>query len=154
MERSPGPPTRRACWMSQQSRRTHRHPETAPPGERERGDGAAGALLELTGADIDCDAGLVRVRRQLDHARMTRVEPKTPQEDGKRRWRSALRWHDLRHTYAEHPGRARANVVFVSRQLGHASPDITLKVYAHLFDHAEHAKRTSDALEARFGAIL
>jgi hypothetical protein len=30
-----------------------------------------------------------------------------------------------------------------SRQLGHASPDITLRVYAHLFDRAEHAQRAS-----------
>jgi integrase len=46
------------------------------------------------------------------------------------------------------------NVVYVSRQLGHASPDITLRVYAHLFDRAEHAQRASDALEAGFGSIL
>jgi hypothetical protein len=46
------------------------------------------------------------------------------------------------------------NVVFVSRQLGHASPDITLRVYAHLFDRAEHASRASASLEASFGAML
>jgi site-specific recombinase XerD len=47
-----------------------------------------------------------------------------------------------------------ANVVFVSRQLGHASPNTTLGIYAHLFDRAEHAKRTSDLLEAGFGQVL
>jgi integrase len=46
------------------------------------------------------------------------------------------------------------NVVFVSRQLGHASPDVTLRVYAHLFDRAEHGQRASDALEAGFGEML
>jgi hypothetical protein len=42
-------------------------------------------------------------------------------------------------------------VVYVSRQLGHASPDITLRVYAHLFDAAEHSQKASDALDAALG---
>jgi integrase len=65
-----------------------------------------------------------------------------------------LRLHDLRHTYASLLVAQRANVVFVSRQLGHASPTTTLDVYAHLFDRAEHAKRTSDLLETSFGQVL
>ncbi len=31
---------------------------------------------------------------------------------------------------------------------------ITLKVYAHLFDAAEHARRASDRLEAGFAKVL
>jgi integrase len=31
--------------------------------------------------------------------------------------------------------------VFISRQLGHASPAITLEVYAHLFEQVDHAAR-------------
>lgn len=50
-----------------------------------------------------------------------------------------LRFHDLRHTFASHlildVGR---DVVQVSRLLGHASPVTTLRVYAHMFDHARH----------------
>jgi integrase len=65
-----------------------------------------------------------------------------------------LRLHDLRHTYASLLIGQGANVVFVSRQLGHASPNTTLGVYAHLYDRAEHAKRTSDMLEASFGHVL
>lgn len=38
-----------------------------------------------------------------------------------------------------------ANVVFVSRQLGHGSSDITLRVYSHPFDRAEQAARTRNA---------
>lgn len=68
--------------------------------------------------------------------------------------RPKLRLHDLRHTFASLLIAGGANVVFVSRQLGHASPDITLRVYAHLFDAAEHAQRASSALEASFGAVL
>jgi integrase len=47
-----------------------------------------------------------------------------------------------------------ANVLFVSRQLGHASATITLDVYGHLFDRAEHAQRMRDGLEAQFGSVL
>lgn len=54
--------------------------------------------------------------------------------------RPKLRFHDLRHTFASLLVAESLNVVFVSRQLGHASPDITLRVYAHLFDGAEHAQ--------------
>ena len=68
--------------------------------------------------------------------------------------RPKLRWHDLRHTYASLLIAQGANVVFVSRQLGHASPTITLDVYGHLFDHAEHAQRARDALQQQFGGVL
>ena len=44
--------------------------------------------------------------------------------------------------------------MFVSRQLGHSSPNVTLGVYAHLFDQAEHGQRAKDALEAAFGNVL
>jgi integrase len=62
-----------------------------------------------------------------------------------------LRWHDLRHCFASLLIAGGANVAFVSRQLGHGSPDITLRVYAHLFDRAEQAQRTRDLLEATIG---
>jgi integrase len=65
-----------------------------------------------------------------------------------------VRWHDLRHTYASLLIAQGADVVFVSRQMGHASPSITLSVYAHLFDGARHADRTRAALEAGFGTML
>ena len=38
------------------------------------------------------------------------------------------------------------DVVTVSRRLGHASPTITLSVYAHLFDKTDEA--AADAIEA------
>ncbi len=168
-----------------------------------------GELLGLTWADVDLDAGVVRVRRQLDRETGERVEAKTRQAvrdvilipalgrilrehrlasphaaegdsvfaSGRgggldqtvarsalsRALRAAgldgddkpkLRFHDLRHTFASLLVAQGGNVVFVARQLGHASPDITLKVYAHLFDAAEHAERASAALEQGFAAVL
>jgi integrase len=68
--------------------------------------------------------------------------------------RPRLRFHDLRHTFASLLIAQGASVVFVSRQLGHASPKITLDTYAHLFDHAEHAERARDELESGFGELL
>jgi integrase len=65
-----------------------------------------------------------------------------------------LRWHDLRHTFASLLIVGGANVVFTSRQLGHGSSDITLRVYSHLFDRAEQAQRTRDVLEAMLGDVV
>jgi len=42
-------------------------------------------------------------------------------------------FHALRHTHASHLIDAGIDVVKISRRLGHASVDITLRVYAHLF---------------------
>ena len=42
-------------------------------------------------------------------------------------------FHALRHTHASHLIDAGIDVVRISRRLGHVSPTITLKVYAHLF---------------------
>jgi len=65
-----------------------------------------------------------------------------------------LRFHDLRHTYASLLIAQGVNVAFVSRQLGHASITTTLNVYAHLFDHAEHAASVIGRLEDSFGDVL
>jgi integrase len=65
-----------------------------------------------------------------------------------------LRWHDLRHTFASLLIGGGANVVFVSRQLGHGTSDVTLRVYAHLFDHAEQAQRTREMLQQIFGETI
>jgi integrase len=170
-----------------------------------------GELLGLTWADVDLEAGFVRVQKQLGRSG-ERVEPKTKQakrdvvifgalgkvlaehklrsgfsqpgdfvfasdsEAGmplqpsnvRRRGlakavadagldgegRPKLRWHDLRHTAASLLIAEGLDVVFVSRQLGHANPSITLSVYAHLFDRVRHAERTRDALEASFGTLV
>jgi len=45
------------------------------------------------------------------------------------------------------------DVVFVSRQLGHANPNITLGVYAHLYARADHAATARAALDASYAAI-
>jgi hypothetical protein len=58
---------------------------------------------------------------------------------------------DLRHTFASILIREGADVVFVSRQLGHANPSITLRIYAHLSGADEQATQLREALQKRFG---
>ena len=47
-----------------------------------------------------------------------------------------------------------ANVAYVSRVLGHSSLAVTLTVYSHLIDRAEHAARMRDGLETAFADAL
>src|SRR5437773_3451941 len=63
-------------------------------------------------------------------------------------------FHSLRHTFASLLIAQGRDPVFVSRQLGHADPSITLKVYSHLFNAARHASEARDELERDFGVVL
>ena len=64
-----------------------------------------------------------------------------------------LSLHRLRHGFASLLIAEGLNVVFVSRQLGHANPTITLGTYAHLFERADHAHTARQALEASHAAM-
>jgi hypothetical protein len=61
-----------------------------------------------------------------------------------------LSLHSLRHGFASLLIAEGMNVVFVSRQLGHANPTITLGVYANLFE----GRRPRDSREGRAGGEL
>ena len=50
-----------------------------------------------------------------------------------------LRWHDLRHTCASLLIGAGANILLISKVLGHSKPSMTLDVYGHLFPSQEAA---------------
>ena len=63
-------------------------------------------------------------------------------------------FHVLRYTFASILIAEGHDPVFVSRQLGHSTPAITLQVYAHLFDAARHAQQARDRLDARYGNFL
>ncbi len=62
--------------------------------------------------------------------------------------------HDLRHSFASILIAHGADVVFVSRQLGHANPATTLRVYASEFDRVRNADAARSALSAQFGGLL
>jgi hypothetical protein len=65
-----------------------------------------------------------------------------------------LTLHSLRHGFASLLIAKGLNVVYVSRQLGHANPTVTLDTYAHLFERADHAHTAHDALEASYSGML
>jgi len=43
-----------------------------------------------------------------------------------------IRFHDLRHTYASIQIQKGRDVVYISRQLGHSKPSVTIDIYGHL----------------------
>jgi integrase len=165
-----------------------------------------GEALGLTWADIDHDAGLIRVHRQLSRQR---EHTKLKTEAGRREvilapalakglrehwlasrykapddfvfcntlgrgldyrdvgegFRAAVKaagltapgkltLHSLRHGFASLLISKGLNLVFVSRQLGHANPNVTLTTYAHLFEQADHAHVARVALEASYSATV
>jgi integrase len=71
-----------------------------------------------------------------------------------RDWRRACRslglpmvmFHALRHTHASALIAKKLDVVQISRRLGHGSPAITLRIYAHLFNTVDSA--AADAIES------
>ncbi len=161
-----------------------------------------GEALGLTWADIDFQAGLIRVHRQLSrqrtHARLKTdagrrevILAPTLAKSLREQWLAShhkkpsdlvfpdrhgrgldyrlvgqafqravkqagletpgrLTLHSLRHGYASLLIANGLNIVFVSRQLGHANPNITLQVYAHLYQRADHAQTARQALDASY----
>ena len=62
--------------------------------------------------------------------------------------------HDCRHTFASLLIAQGLDIVFISRQLGHANPATTLRIYTHLLDQAKHAARMRTELSAEFGRLI
>jgi integrase len=64
-----------------------------------------------------------------------------------------LSLHSLRHGFASLLIASGLDVVFVSRQLGHANPNVTLSVYAHEFARREHGEAAREALQASYQGL-
>ena len=62
--------------------------------------------------------------------------------------------HALRHTYASLLIAQGRDPVYVADQLGHSTPVITLRTYAHLFRAAQQQAQARDELEAAYGSLL
>ena len=62
-------------------------------------------------------------------------------------------FHALRHTHASQLIDAGVDIVTISKRLGHASPNVTLAVYAHLFQRSDDkAAQAINAALANLGA--
>jgi integrase len=68
----------------------------------------------------------------------------------------SIRFHDLRHTYASLFIAQGENIKYIQNQLGHASPTITLNVYAHLMKdrNPEAAQRLENAVFGENGSRM
>ena len=62
-----------------------------------------------------------------------------------------LTFHCLRHTHASQLIDADVDIVTISKRLGHAKPDITLRIYAHLFRKDD--SKAADAINRFFGKV-
>jgi integrase len=67
--------------------------------------------------------------RPISPSRLTKAWPKAMKSLGLPR----VGFHALRHTHASALIAAKMDIVMISRRLGHASPNVTLAVYAHFF---------------------
>jgi integrase len=63
-------------------------------------------------------------------------------------------WHLLRHGFGSMLLAQGENVVFVSGQLGHADPKITLGIYAHEFNQEAQLEQARTRLDAEHGTAL
>jgi integrase len=102
-------------------------------------------------ADLDDYVFTTRVGTPLHWASLA---PRALKPALKKAGLGPLRWHDLRHTFASLLIAGGANITFVSRQLGHSSSQITLRVYAHLLDREEQAQRTREMLQDMVGSLV
>jgi integrase len=59
--------------------------------------------------------------------------------------------HGLRHTHVSQLIAANLDVLTISRRIGHASPAITLNVYAHMFSNTD--ARAAEIMEATFAKV-
>ena len=59
-----------------------------------------------------------------------------------------FRFHELRHTFASMANNARVPMYQISRAMGHSSPNITQRIYTHLFDqtHGEVLEAVADTI--------
>ena len=60
-----------------------------------------------------------------------------------------FRFHELRHTFASMANNARVPMYQISRAMGHSSPNITQRIYTHLFDqtHGEVLAAVADVVK-------
>ena len=70
----------------------------------------------------------------------------------KRLGTAEVTFHALRHTHASQLIDAGVDIVTISRRLGRAKPDITLRVYAHMFKKDDG--KAAAAINAAFGTML
>lgn len=62
--------------------------------------------------------------------------------------------HELRHTFASILIAQGELPTLVAKQMGHADPGVTMKVYAHLFEEQESVDKARERLQEAMGGVL
>lgn len=62
--------------------------------------------------------------------------------------------HELRHTFASVLIGLGMDVVYVSNQLGHANPAITLRIYSHLWEAQKRQEEAKTKMEEAFAGVV
>lgn len=62
--------------------------------------------------------------------------------------------HSLRHGFASMLIAGGSDVVFTSRQMGHANPSITMSIYAHEFGQEQAAAKMVNTMDREFGTAF
>lgn len=62
--------------------------------------------------------------------------------------------HTLRHGFGSMLIAKGTDIAFVSRQLGHANPGITLSIYTHEWEHGDSAAKATALMESTFAALV
>ena len=63
-----------------------------------------------------------------------------------------ITFHALRHTHASALIDAGVDIVTISKRLGHKKPDVTLRVYSHLFRNDD--SKAAEAINAMTGLVV
>lgn len=108
--------------------------------------------------------GLLLNADNLDASPGTPIDHKDVSERGLKRAKTkakldvpgkpVLRFHDLRHTYASAAIASGVDVVYLSRQLGHTDPSVTLDIYADLFEAREMADEMRRRLDEGYAGLV
>lgn len=108
-------------------------------------------LEPLAAASLGQDGFVFKTKdgAQMKHRRVGRALEETL----KRANVPHCRFHDLRHTFASILIGEGMDVTYVAKQMGHSSPQITLGIYADLFDPERREEEAMAALEARFAGV-
>ena len=108
----------------------------------------------MRGDECGATAGLTARQSQRGRPRAASAQSRAAGTGCSRRRHHRQRQHSLGDAYASLLFSNGLDVVFVSRQRGHANLSITLEVYAHLFAQSDHAADARGALDADSSSVL
>ena len=93
-------------------------------------------------------------RRELTTALTRAGIGEEVEKKGEKVWKTGVRFHDLRHTFASILISQGHDVTYLANQMGHANAAITLSVYAKLYDMDRRLAEGRKLMEQEYQSIL